>query len=71
MNERCVVCGERCATKRSRTYCSSHYWQRRRLLQLPTWELTQLVADTQLTTKLIAIILEEQRNQNGVADLQR
>ena len=71
MMARCVVCGGRCTATRSSTYCNRHYWQRRRLLEKPAWELTRLVADTEFTKRLIAIVLEEQRNQNDVADLQR
>ncbi len=71
MNARCVVCGERCATKRSRKYCSTHYWQRRRLLERPTWELERVIEESELTKKLIAIILDEQCTEGDVADLQR
>ena len=68
---KCVVCGARCTTTRSSTYCNRHYWQRRRLLEKPTWELDRLVADTEFTKRLIAIVLEEQRNGNDVAEVQR
>ena len=71
MNAACVVCGIRIRWKRSKTYCSRHYWQRRRLLDKPTWALDRIVADTEFTKRLIAIVLEEQRSQDDVADLQR
>jgi hypothetical protein len=37
----------------------------------PAWDLTRMVADTEFTKRLIAIVLDEQRNQEDVADLQR
>ena len=71
MNERCAICGARIRSNRSRTYCTRHYWKLRRLAEKPRFELEQLVAETEHTRKLVAIVLGHERTDEDVADLQR
>jgi len=71
MNGKCAVCGKRIRWSRSKTYCTRHYWKLRRLAEKPRWELEGLATESDNTKKLIAIVLDGQRNDGDVADLQR
>ena len=71
MNARCTVCGVRIRWKRSKTYCSRHYWRLRRLAEKPSFELHEMAAEADNTKKLIAIVLDDEPSDDVVADLQR
>ena len=71
MNGRCVICGKRFHSNRSRTYCARHYWRLRRLGEKAEWELQRIAEEADHTKQIIAIVLDKQRTEDDVADLQR
>lgn len=70
MNGRCAICGVHIRSKRSKTYCTRHYWKLRRLSEMSEVELQQIIDKTEDTRRTIIVVLGK-RTDDDVVEVQR